>query len=676
MPLTVLSVSYPLARVGRDAIGGAEQVLSAIDEALCAAGHRSIVVAAEGSSCRGELVPIPQPEGVLDAMACARTHSVVRRSIERVIASTHVDVVHLHGVDFHHYVPRLGPPVLVTLHMPPEMYEPSAVRTEGVLLHCVSASQRRRFPNDLALLPEIENGIRVSEFRPAWRKRPFALALGRICPEKAFHLALEAAHLADVALVLAGEVFAYPEHVRHFERQIRPQLDARRKFVGPIGGARKRRLLGGARCVVVPSVVHETSSLVAMEALASGTPIVAFRNGALPEMIEHGRTGFLASDFPGLVEGLRRARELSPADCRKVAEERFSCDRMVANYLERYRELAGSAPRSRIRAEPVPDPAPLRDEWTALWDRCPSATPFQRPEWLLPWCRCFGVVPWTVAVRRGGRLLALALAQVVDEGRERVLRLCGEGVTDWLEPLVDPAEGAAAARELLAAYAESGAVSRLELSQLRPQSPLAAAVSNGEVREGESCPALALPRAIDDLAAAVGKRQLAYFRYCFRRAERSAHVEVTRADQTNLDELLDALFALHAARWREKEQPGVLASPAVRRFHREAARGLLAAGILRLCALRFDGRIAAVFYGFAAHGRTHYYLSGFDPAFERLSPGTMIVGVAIEDAVREGCTEFDFLRGREPYKYAWGARDRASWVLRAAAFRRAEAGRP
>jgi CelD/BcsL family acetyltransferase involved in cellulose biosynthesis/glycosyltransferase involved in cell wall biosynthesis len=673
MPLTILSVSYPLARVGRDAIGGAEQVLSAIDEALCAAGHRSIVVAAEGSSCHGELVPISQPEGVLDDTVRSRTQSVVRRSIERILASTQVDVVHLHGIDFHHYVPRTGPPVLVTLHLPPEMYEPGAVRTEGVLLQCVSASQLRRFPPDLALLPEIENGIRVEEFRPARRKRDFALALGRICPEKAFHLALEAAHLAEVPLVLAGEVFGYPEHVRHFERQIRPQLDARRKFVGPIGGVRKRRLLGGARSVVVPSVVHETSSLVSMEALASGTPVVAFRNGALPEMIEHGRTGFLASDFPGLVEGLRLARELSPADCRKVAEERFSCDRMVANYLDRYRELAGCIPRSRLRAESVSDPAALRDEWIALWDRCPSATPFQRPEWLLPWCRSFGVAPWTVAVRRGGRIVALALGRVVDEGRERVLRLCGEGVTDWLDPLVDPSEGAAGARALLATYAESGAVARLELSQLRPESAFAAAVSNGEVREGESCPALALPRSVDDLPSAIGKRQLAYLRYCFRRAERAAHVEVTHATEANLDEMLDALFALHAARWCEKGEPGVLASPAVRRFHRDSARGFLAAGMLRLSALRFAGRIVAVFYGFAAHGRTHYYLGGFDPAFERLSPGTMIVGRAIEDAVREGCSEFDFLRGREPYKYAWGARDRASYAVRAPAFRRAEA---
>jgi CelD/BcsL family acetyltransferase involved in cellulose biosynthesis len=81
-------------------------------------------------------------------------------------------------------------------------------------------------------------------------------------------------------------------------------------------------------------------------------------------------------------------------------------------------------------------------------------------------------------------------------------------------------------------------------------------------------------------------------------------------------------------------------------------------------ALRLEGRTAAVFHGFAARDRTSYYLSGFDPAFERFSPGTLVVGHAIEEAAREGAAEFDFLRGGEPYKYRWGARDRPCYAVR------------
>ena len=98
----------------------------------------------------------------------------------------------------------------------------------------------------------------------------------------------------------------------------------------------------------------------------------------------------------------------------------------------------------------------------------------------------------------------------------------------------------------------------------------------------------------------------------------------------------------------------------VQRFHREAARGLLDAGALRMHAIRLGGRIVAVFYGFAHAGTVYYYLSGYDPELERLSIGTLIVAHAIEEAVREGATTFDFLRGAEEYKYAWGAADRVS----------------
>jgi glycosyltransferase involved in cell wall biosynthesis len=166
------------------------------------------------------------------------------------------------------------------------------------------------------------------------------MALGRICPEKGFHRALAAARLADVPLLLAGEVQPFPEHQRYYAERIVPRLDARRRYVGPVAIRRKRRLLSAARCLLVPSAAPETSSLVAMEALACGTPVVAFDVGALPEVVEHGRTGFLVRDVREMADAIARVGELDPGECRAAARERFSVDWMAARYIDTYHRLA------------------------------------------------------------------------------------------------------------------------------------------------------------------------------------------------------------------------------------------------------------------------------------------------------------------------------------------------
>ena len=121
---------------------------------------------------------------------------------------------------------------------------------------------------------------------------------------------------------------------------MQPRLDARRRFVGPVGFARKRRLLTAAQCLLVSSVVSETSSLVAREALACGTPVVGFAKGALPETIEHGRTGFLVDTVDEMAEAISHTRNLDPALCREAARQRFSLEAMAARYFALYERLA------------------------------------------------------------------------------------------------------------------------------------------------------------------------------------------------------------------------------------------------------------------------------------------------------------------------------------------------
>lgn len=312
-----------------------------------------------------------------------------------------------------------------------------------------------------------------------------------------------------------------------------------------------------------------------------------------------------------------------------------------------------------MRYDVIRTPAELRrmePEWEALWRRAPGATPFQSPYWLLPWLQHFGGEElYTVIVRGSDELAALAPLYIVrdEDSDESLGMLLGTGVSDYLDALADDQTAAEIARTMGAADCQMW-----DLQQLRPSSPLLNAPTPdgwSESREAMiPCPVLRLG-GDGELGSTHFRKKLRYYRRCL---ERTGDVVYESATEASLDELLTSLYELHAARWRARGQDGVLGDAVIQRFHRDVAPRMLAAGALRLHAIRLDGRIVAVFYGFAHQGTTYYYLSGYDPALDKLSIGTLIVAQAVEQAVAEGGHTFDFLRGAEEYKYAWGAEDR------------------
>lgn len=341
MTLTVLSVAYPFAAVTADPAGGAEQVLAQLDRALVEAGHRSVVIACGGSEVRGELVATPASDTAIDDARRAEIHGAVREAVGRVLAGGGVDLVHLHGIDFAAYLPPTGR-TLATLHLPLDWYPVHALRPArpDLWLLPVSDDQARRAPAGADLLPPIANGVDLEHYRPVPARGDHALVLGRIAPEKGFADALDAAKLAEVDLIAAGPVFPYPEHRRYLDEEVRPRLDARRRWIGAVAGEEKRRMLAEARCLLVPSTAPETSSLVAMEALASGTPVIAYRSGALPEIVEDGATGFIVDGVRTMADAIGRVDAIDRTRCRAEAERRFDTRRTAAEYLALYERLA------------------------------------------------------------------------------------------------------------------------------------------------------------------------------------------------------------------------------------------------------------------------------------------------------------------------------------------------
>jgi CelD/BcsL family acetyltransferase involved in cellulose biosynthesis len=307
----------------------------------------------------------------------------------------------------------------------------------------------------------------------------------------------------------------------------------------------------------------------------------------------------------------------------------------------------------------------LRSEWGALWTRANGATPFQAPQWLLPWWRHLGTGELVVlALRHRGFLVGLVpwLIQGDPFNSSRTVVSLGSGVSDYLDALFEPGFEASGVESSLR-WLETNCYrwDTADLGQLQSASPLIRVASpanwSDQVVLREPCPILRLGAEPDGFAHAIPAHQLANLRYYRARAERLGAIEMERATQATAGAIFGELLRLHRKRWGLRGQPGVLADPAVERFHSAAIAEFAALGVLRLYALRIAGRVAAVFYGFMCDRRAYYYLGGFDPEFDSISPGTLLIGYAIEQAISEGASEFDFLRGQERYKYLWGAED-------------------
>ena len=298
----------------------------------------------------------------------------------------------------------------------------------------------------------------------------------------------------------------------------------------------------------------------------------------------------------------------------------------------------------------------LVPQWRALWRRAGSP-PFQSPDWLLPWWGAFGTGRPRIATLRvgGGDLSGLLPMYLLDEGPERKLLPLGVGITDYCDALLDPALPPDAADCLLQALlGRAEGVTSCALPDLPPDAALRLAQPPPGWRE-TALPATPCPVLVGG-AQSVPRGMLRNVRQSRHRADRSGDWSIRiAADPVSA---WHDLLGLHQARWSGKGQPGgVLADPAVLAFHAAAIPRLADSGVLRMQVLEVAGRVAAVYHTLAAPGRLLFYLSGFDATNAFVSPGTLLLGHLVEQAALDG-VELHFLRGSEPYKYAWGAADR------------------
>lgn len=353
-PPRVFYVAYPLLPISEHSAGGAEQVLWTLEREIHFRGFETTIAACTGSHVSGELFATGNQAGSVDQFeerAQEQAHLVI--DWLRSGAEAQFDLVHDMSGWFWRQARDARLPVLATLHLPRSLYKEANFSKipENVLFNCVSHSQTSEFADVAArVIGVAANGIALERFagEPVpLNHREYLLWLGRICEEKGTHTALDVAHAAGKKLIVAGTVYPFLYHQKYFAREIIPRLKRAGKIAKYVEHplfAEKVDLIRNATALLITSEISETSSIVAMEAAACGTPVLALRRGAITEVVADGVTGILAKDVNELLAAIPQIRRISAEGCRRYAEQNYSAAKMADRYVQLYRKVLKAAP--------------------------------------------------------------------------------------------------------------------------------------------------------------------------------------------------------------------------------------------------------------------------------------------------------------------------------------------
>lgn len=359
-PLRVAMVVPPYFEIPPEGYGGVESVVADLTDALVERGHQVTLVGAGANGTAADLVsvwPRPIPERLGEPMPEILHAALARRAVRDLAAGPGLDIVHEHtGAGPLNAVAyaELGLPTVVTMHGPVDEDLHAFFKAVGKEIELVAISERQReLAPSLNWAGMVHNAISTDTFPFQPDKGEYGLFLGRFHPNKAPHLALEAAHAVGMPLVLAGKCAETIEK-DYFEREIKPRLTSEDVVFGVADSKDKRRLLSEARCLLFPVQWEEPFGMVMIEAMACGTPVVALRGGAVPEVVVDGRTGYICDDPSELVGALRRLDRIDPEECRRRVAEHFDITGLGIAYEDVYRRVlsgrqAGAEPQTRLR---------------------------------------------------------------------------------------------------------------------------------------------------------------------------------------------------------------------------------------------------------------------------------------------------------------------------------------
>ena len=346
--MRIAQISPLMEAVPPKLYGGSERIVAYLTDALVAMGHE-VTLFASGESITAATLAAACPQALrLDPMI--RDHVAPLMAMLETVAQRagEFDVIHLH-CDYLGYsaLRRAGTPFLATLHGRLDLPELKPLYTVFSDVPVVSISDAQRAPLPQAhYISTVPHGLPERLLLPGDGDGGYLAFLDRISPEKAPDRAIRIAALAGMKLKIAAKVDRVDQE--YFKEQIEPLLaQPHVEFIGEITEVQKSEFLGNAAGLLFPIAWREPFGLAMIEAMACGTPVVAMRNGSVPEVVDEGVTGFIVASEPDAASAARRLHLLDRSRIRQVFEERFTAERMAEDYVALYRRLIAGAELAR-----------------------------------------------------------------------------------------------------------------------------------------------------------------------------------------------------------------------------------------------------------------------------------------------------------------------------------------
>ena len=344
--LRIAMLAPPWIPVPAPGYGGVESVVSTLTEALVRRGHDVTLFCAPGSVSEATVVTLLQGSHPDEIERSLYEVDHVGQAFDRIdlaaASGDGFDVIHDHcGFTGLAMAGRIDTPLVHTLHGPFTRETAAFYGRHGHkgTLVGISRAQLAAAPPELGLIPSIPNPIDLRAWPLQQHKGDYLLWIGRMTPEKGPHRAIAAARAVDVPLVLAGVI--QPGQQEFFDREVAPHLDGTRvRFVGEVGGSVKQSLFASARGLLMPIRWDEPFGMVMVEALAGGTPVIAFAEGAARELVIHGRTGFLVDDERAMADAIGHLPRIDPRACRDWVSQHCDGEAVAAAYERTYRSVA------------------------------------------------------------------------------------------------------------------------------------------------------------------------------------------------------------------------------------------------------------------------------------------------------------------------------------------------